>query len=119
MRALLITTAGTITVVNSAEGQEPFAFARKQIGAKLIEPLTLNEEGLELMCNEEGLLVAEPQINLIASYIATHTLGYCYQIVGDVLLARYITDGDNGAYGDLTDEMITSFGIDLEALKSS
>ena len=116
MRALLITTAGTITVVNSTEGQEPFAFARDQIGASLIEPLNLNHEGLELMCDEEGLLAAEPEVNLSASYIATRALGYRYQIVGDALLALYLGDS---RYGDLTDEMIISAGINVEVLQSA
>lgn len=116
MRALLITTTGHIAVVSSAEGQEPFDFAREQIGAELIEPLALNQEGLELMCDEESLLVAAPEVNLAASWVATHALGYRYPIVGDVLLAYYTADGH---YGDLTDEMISSAGINLEALKAA
>ena len=116
MRALLITTAGTVTVANSAQGQEPFDFAREQIGAELIEPLSLTSEGLELMCDEEGLLTAAPEMNLAASWVATHALGYRYPIFGNVLLAYYTADGQ---YGDLTDEMIAGAGIRLEALKAA
>lgn len=119
MRALHIAIDGTMTVVNSAEGQEPFAFAREQIGAKLIQPLALNDQGLELMCDEEALMVANPQMNLAASYVATHHLGYRYPVVGDVLLAYYVAAGDDGEYGDLTDEMIAGAGIRLEALKAA
>lgn len=52
----------------------------KAIGASIGQIVCSPDRSLELWCDEEGLLVEEPKVNLKASILA------CQQIVGDVIV---------------------------------
>ena len=77
MQREILKADGTNETTEVGDGWEAW---NEAIGARIGELVVSPDGSIELWCDEEGLLVNEPQINRAASLLA------CRPIVGDVIV---------------------------------